>query len=294
MVFQEQFIEKEVRQISKYLQENWFGNNNKFFNNGYFGFKQNNFSWTRNLTYSNLFDITRREVEIGVIKDFLEGRVFRHWYEFLISLQAQNCPDINYEDLYKKSLVYLNLMNTLVEDISTMCPIMETFDTRQGLDNKEIEYLKEELDEIEWTTLSMDIVRDLETKGDVFFQIYYDKDLKKHRLQKLKTENMLDIIPKTEDTDIQYIYKDTRIERKLVGNILKEKEINNIIVFSKGGYTIFYDVMGLNITNAQSEYVSNTPEMGKMIPLIHIKGKRQREDSLFSQIPCVDYIDSIL
>lgn len=263
-------------------------------NRNNYTWNRRNFVWINDLSFSKIYNVTKKEIEIYVIKDFLEGRVFEHWFKFMVSKKAQECDFLDLKDYYMKSLVYLNLMNTLVEDIATMCPIMENFDNRQNLSDKEIAYLKEEMENIDWHSVSIDIVKELETKGDVFYQIYYDKKLKKHRFLKLKSENMLDIIPATDTEPMYYIYRDRQIKRTLENDVIKDKYTDNIIIFTEGYYKIFYDVTSLDITGAKNEVVFNTKEMGDMIPLIHVKGKTKREDSEFSKIPCVDYIDSIL
>ena len=240
-----------------------------------------------------MYNVTRKELEMEIINDFIEGRIFNHWYDFFISKKGQECG-MEWEDYYKKNLVYNNLMNNLVEDIAIMCPVMETFENKQDLKEDEINYLKSEMEEIDWASLSIDIVKDLETKGDVFFQVYFDEHLKKHRLLKLKSENMLDILPRTKDNPPFYIYKDSRVERTIEDGIIKNKLVNDIIVFTEGSYTIFYDVSGLSIKGARKLVVKNTKQMESMIPIIHIRGKEKRKNSEFSKIPCVDYIDGVL
>lgn len=255
------------------------------------GFKD--IKWVKELT-NNFYNSNERIIEMNVVNDLIEGRVFEHWFNFLISNKVKEC-DLDYEDYFKKSLIYLNLMNTLVDDISTQCPVMYSFDSKQDLTDKEIKYLIDELDDLEWTQLSMDIVRDLETKGDVFFQIYYDDVLKKHRIIKLESKNMLDIIV-NDNEPTKYVYKNKRLVKSLniENGIYTHKYVNDLIIFTEGYYVIYYDVTNLDInTSKENKVVVNTKEMGKIIPLIHIKGKKRRKDTEFSLIPCVDYIDSL-
>ena len=73
------------------------------------------------------------------------------------------------------------------------------------------------------------------------------------------------------------------------------KEVEDLIIFTNGYYVEYLDVTNLDINSAQDKrIVYNTKEMGDMLPIIHIKGKEKREDSEFSKIPSVDYIDSNL
>lgn len=181
----------------------------------------------------------------------------------------------------------------LVEDIAMQCPVMENFDSRQDLNDKEIKYLKEELEDIDWISVSIDTIKELELKGDCFYQIYYDETLKKHRFEKLKSENMVDIIINGED-DIKYIYKNKRIVKSLdiEKSIYTRREVEDLIIFTNGYYIEYYDVTNLDVTSAKGKrVVMNTKEMGNMLPIIHIKGKYKKENSEFSEIPSIDYID---
>lgn len=181
----------------------------------------------------------------------------------------------------------------LVEDIAMQCPVMENFDSRQDLNDKEIKYLKEELEDIDWISVSIDTIKELELKGDCFYQIYYDETLKKHRFEKLKSENMVDIIINGED-DIKYIYKNKRIVKSLdiEKSIYIRREVEDLIIFTNGYYIEYYDVTNLDVTSAKGKrVVMNTKEMGNMLPIIHIKGKYKKENSEFSEIPSIDYID---
>lgn len=251
-----------------------------------------NFNWVANISTNGLFDTLDKDIEINVINDLIEGRAFEHWFRYKISKKAQDNCEIDYKDQYQKSFVYFNFIKMLVEDIAMQCPVMDNFDTRQELNDKEIKYLKEELEDIDWISISIDTVKELELKGDCFYQIYYDEDLKKHRIAKLKTENMLDII--VNGNDIKYIYKNKRIEKELDLELgmYKRREVTDLVIFTNGYYVEYQDVSALDINSAKSKVVvTNSKEMGNIVPIIHIKGKQKREDSEFSEIPSVDYID---
>lgn len=173
------------------------------------------------------------------------------------------------------------------------CPVMDNFDERQNLSDKEIKYLKEELEDIDWISVSIDTVKELELKGDCFYQIYYDETLKKHRFEKLKSENMVDIIINGED-DIKYIYKNKRIVKTLdiEKSIYTRREVEDLIIFTNGYYVEYYDVTNLDVTTAKNKrVVMNTKEMGNILPIIHVRGKYRKENSEFSEIPSIDYID---
>ena len=253
----------------------------------------NTLNWIRGIYNNTLFDTFERDVEINVLKDLTEGRAFTHWLNYKISKKAidENC-NLDYKDYYQKNLIYFNFINMLVEDIAMQCPVMENFDPRQDLTDKEIKYLKEELENLDWVQTSIDIVKELELKGDSFYQIYYDSKEKKHKFTKLKSENMIDII--IDKDDIKYIYRNKRIVKSLdlEKSIYIRKDVEDIIIFTNGYYVEYLDVTNLDITSAESKnIVYNTKEMGDMLPIIHIRGKEKRDDSEFSKIPSVDYID---
>lgn len=284
---------------SRYLEENFLlpiSNSNKYRRSqrvNLVGF--NNLSWVTKLNSNGMFNNINRDIEINVIDDLISGRSFEHWFKYKITKKAQDNCDIDYKDNFKKAFVYINFIKTLVEDIAMQCPVMDNFDPKQELSDKEIKYLKEELDDIDWISVSIDTIKELELKGDCFYQIYYDEELKKHRFIKLKTENMLDII--VEDDSIKYIYKNVRIVKTLdiEKSIYTRKEVEDLIIFTNGYYVEYLDVTDLDITSAKNKnIVMNTKEMGNMLPIIHISGKYKREDSEFSEIPSVDYIDPTL
>ena len=280
---------------SRYLEENFFVRLNRD-NRQYRKVNFTNFNtlnWIRGIYNNTLFDTFERDVEINVLKDLTEGRAFTHWLNYKISKKAidENC-NLDYKDYYQKNLIYFNFINMLVEDIAMQCPVMENFDPRQDLTDKEIKYLKEELENLDWVQTSIDIVKELELKGDSFYQIYYDNKEKKHKFTKLKSENMIDII--VDKDDIKYIYRNKRIVKSLdlEKSIYIRKDIEDIIIFTNGYYVEYLDVTNLDITSAESKnIVYNTKEMGDMLPIIHIRGKEKRDDSEFSKIPSVDYID---
>lgn len=284
---------------SRYLEENFLlpiSNSNKYRSSqrvNLVGF--NNLSWVTKLNSNGMFNNINRDIEINVIDDLISGRSFEHWFKYKITKKAQDNCDIDYKDNFKKAFVYINFIKTLVEDIAMQCPVMDNFDPKQELSDKEIKYLKEELDDIDWISVSIDTIKELELKGDCFYQIYYDEELKKHRFIKLKTENMLDII--VEDDSIKYIYKNVRTVKTLdiEKSIYTRKEVEDLIIFTNGYYVEYLDVTDLDIKSAENKnIVMNTKEMGNMLPIIHISGKYKREDSEFSEIPSVDYIDPTL
>lgn len=284
---------------SRYLEENFLlpiSNSNKYRRSqrvNLVGF--NNLSWITKLNSNGMFNNINRDIEINVIDDLISGRSFEHWFKYKITKKAQDNCDIDYKDNFKKAFVYINFIKTLVEDIAMQCPVMDNFDPKQELSDKEIKYLKEELDDIDWISVSIDTIKELELKGDCFYQIYYDEELKKHRFIKLKTENMLDII--VEDDSIKYIYKNIRTVKTLniEKSIYTRKEVEDLIIFTNGYYVEYLDVTDLDIKSAENKnIVMNTKEMGNMLPIIHISGKYKREDSEFSEIPSVDYIDPTL
>lgn len=285
---------------SRYLEENFLlpiNNSNKYRRSqriNLVGF--NNLSWVTKLNSNGMFNNINRDIEINVIDDLISGRSFEHWFRYKITKKAQDNCDIDYRDNFKKAFVYINFIKTLVEDIAMQCPVMDNFDPKQELSDKEIKYLKEELDDIDWISVSIDTIKELELKGDCFYQIYYDEELKKHRFIKLKTENMLDIIIE-DDNDIKYVYKNVRIVKTLdiEKSIYTRREVEDLIIFTNGYYVEYLDVTDLDITSAKSKnIVMNTKEMGDILPIIHISGKYKRYDSEFSEIPSVDYIDPTL
>lgn len=269
-------------------RKEFLNNSNSTFNFGNF----KSLGWVMGLKHNGIFDTINRDIEINVIKDLISGRAFEHWFRYKISKKAQDNCNIDYKDQYQKAFIYINFIKMLVEDIAMQCPVMDNFDPRQELKDKEIKYLKEELEDIDWISISIDTIKELELKGDCFYQIYYDETLKKHRFTKLKSENMLDIIIDEDST--KYIYKNKRIVKTLdiEKSVYSRREVEDLIIFTNGYYVEYLDVTNLDINSSKEKrVVMNTKEMGNMLPIIHISGKYKREDSEFSEIPSIDYID---
>lgn len=73
------------------------------------------------------------------------------------------------------------------------------------------------------------------------------------------------------------------------------KKTEDLIIFTEGYYVIYRDIINLDLSSTEDkEIVLNSKEMGDMIPIIHLRGKKKRKYSEFSEIPCVSYIDSVL
>ena len=75
-------------------------------------------------------------------------------------------------------------------------------------------------------------------------------------------------------------------------SVYSRREVEDLIIFTNGYYVEYLDVTNLDINSSKEKrVVMNTKEMGNMLPIIHISGKYKREDSEFSEIPSIDYID---
>ena len=131
-----------------------------------------------------------RFIELNVVNDFLIGNVFEHYKKFFLKDTEVKCVG-DVEDIHRKMLVYLNYMKIVTEDIALMCPVPDTFDITQGLTTTQLSYLTKLLKDLEWQQEFSSIVRELEIKGDVFYQIYEENGI--HRHEKLDTLKMKEI-----------------------------------------------------------------------------------------------------
>ena len=69
-------------------------------------------------------------------------------------------------------------MTSIVDTISLMCPAPDSFEKTNNLSDNINRNLLEKLREMKWKEIFQEIIILLETEGDVFFQICYDKNKK--------------------------------------------------------------------------------------------------------------------
>lgn len=227
-----------------------------------------------------------RFIELNVVNDFLIGNVFEHYKKFFLKDTEVKCVG-DVEDIHRKMLVYLNYMKIVTEDIALMCPVPDTFDITQGLTTTQLSYLTKLLKYLEWQQEFSSIVRELEIKGDVFYQIYEENGI--HRYEKLDTLKMKEIYYE-KNKPSHYIYEFEDYINKFDANLGKmdTEVVLKKVIFTEGGYYLFDGI------EETPKFFRNSELMGDMIPIIHIKSIEQREDSYFSKVPASEYIDPIL
>ena len=222
--------------------------------------------------------------------------MFNWWEKFFISKNSEGCIQES-RDTYKKQLVYLSYMSTLIETIVLMCPYPHIFDRTNNLTPEQALYLKNELKKLNWRNLFSQIIESLETEGDKFFQICFDEDLKEFYLLSLETKDMEKIVLDENNRFPEYyLYNRKRTITdfdKSVG-FFNNRTVTDKFVFTKGGY-IFYDGQ-TPPTEESAVFYKNHEVLGdSIIPIIHVKSLSEKRDkSGFSNIPAVSYLDVMM
>ena len=184
-------------------------------------------------------------------------------------------------------------MTSIVDTISLMCPAPDSFEKTNNLSDNINRNLLEKLREMKWKEIFQEIIISLETEGDVFFQICYDKNKKDYYILSLESKYMVEIRKDNQGRDnLYYKYEKQRKESVLEksSGTFVDVTYTDVFIFTEGGY-FFYD--GKNPTR-NPKFIPNTPEMGKIIPIIHVSSlSASKKWTGFSNIPAVSYFDAL-
>jgi len=230
--------------------------------------------------------------QIAIIQDMLNG------YE---AIHAKNrwkteCSQLDDDDWYKQFITF-NYMEKVINELKTLAPYMENFNTD---DERKIKILKKTLEEehLNFKQLLYEIYETLETKGDFFAYWSTNEESKVGGIPVLKvleSENMYDIQkdPLTNEV-IAYIYKEYIVEEELDEDTGTLNEVNarEVTWIFKKGYIRVND----SVKYADSDgymIFENKPEYSDIIRLIHVPSFKNQKDK-FSDIPASEYIDPCL
>lgn len=245
---------------------------------------------------------------LNKISDIRDGDSFQHYKnKFYISDGQLD------EEKMKKLFIDYRMLNKVIEMFTSFCPDLKQSVPRGKKSSKKLELIKTTLSSIKWTHINTQIYDMLESKGDVFYYIYFDKEDKKNpskgfripKIRQLEAENMQHIILDETNNPKAYIYKhkiyDEVIDYK-TGDITRENERDEILIFEKGKCTritenmtesgeLQLDENGTVVVT--KKIVENDDSFKDLIPIIHISSKK-RQDEKFSVIPAGDYVDLCL
>ena len=203
-------------------------------------------------TYVNTFEEfltdsnSHRIADIKVIEDLRDGRSFTHFKRRFINYENAKVSD---EDM-KKQFHSMNDMDTVVNKLVSYCPSLNNFVPAQALKKgnlarakKQQKLVKKALKLIRWDKKQTVIYDDLESKGDSFWHIYFDKKYPNIPMLKyLNPKYMTDVILDRNGEPEAYIYREQVVGMELGANLspLQVKPREVIWVFKKGE-TLIYD-----------------------------------------------------
>lgn len=241
------------------------------------------------------------------------SEAFRYYKEkFYMPNGAQEID----EESKKMLFTDYKLLNKVIRLFCSFCPDL-TYKTPYNTDgenskeNRKLILIKKALETINWSELNYSIYDTLETKGDAFFYIYFDKEksdkTKKDefvipKLKMLKSENMTGIAVDDANKPFAYIYKDEIYDEVVnysTGELTATNERESVIVFEKGKVTRTIQgkqSTGLPYMDKDGKIVIgsiNRESYKDIIPIIHIPSYKSQEDR-FSIIPAEDYVDLCL
>ncbi|MGL6185526.1 MAG: hypothetical protein ACRC1T_09140 [Clostridium chrysemydis] len=250
---------------------------------------------------------------IDKISDMRDGDSFFHYKN---KFYIQNGADQIDDEKMRKLFVDYKMMNKVIEMFTSFCPDLEPTVTKGRNSSAKTELINKALSSIKWKNVNSQIYDMLESKGDVFYYIYFDEQYESKkkgkkkgqvipRIRQLDARNMQYIILDDANNPKAYIYKH-RIYDEVVnyrtGLVEKRNERDEILIFEKGECHRITDVKDENgelvldkdgniVTRRKTIY--NDESFKDLIPIIHIPSKKS-QDEKFSVIPAEDYVDLCL
>ena len=247
-----------------------------------------------------------------MIEDLRTGDGFKHYYRLAIDSENAQTPESEWRKMYRT----MNDMDTVVKKYISFCPNLDTFIPNKPFAKgnkerakKQQKLAKRALKKIKWRLNINEVYDSLETKGDVFFYIYFEsKDDKIPRLKYLEPRNMSDIILDDNGEPMAYIYKEIVAKQVIdsrIGKAITVYQREVTWVFEKGKTTIIdpmyeekdglwysrLDDKGVQIYDYQE--IFNRASYEDDIAIIRIQSYKKFNEK-FSRIPASAYIDHCL
>lgn len=248
---------------------------------------------------------SRKQI-IKIIQDFMKNDTFDYYYERWYCSQNSSFKE---EEIKKLHNPY-GWMAKIVKEQVLLAPIIGK-DGFTTTNKKKKEVLYNALDQNNWTMLNEEIDMTCETKGDFFAYWYYEQSSTYKegweelvstdgivwenpipRIKVLESENIKNITYDSNYNITGYVYEQEMSKQDIneatgsvtinsytVQMIFKEGyiRVNDPYNYGKDGYKIF----------------PNKPYENDIIRIIHVPSYKKQRD-VFSRIPAVDLLDSIL
>lgn len=220
------------------------------------------------------------------------------------------------DDVMKKLFTDFKFLDQVINTFVSYCPTLEiptpeyTSKKNKKRNDTKLELLKEAISQIKWDELNTQIYDSLESEGDAFFYIYFEKqkDGDRFRIPKLRyldSDKMRNIITDSTNSPLAYIYVDKEFDEIIdysTGKVTKSNETEVTYIFEKGRVHKIErqsKTEGVALERNEegkievSKTIDNLDFYKNIIPIIHIHSKK-RQDEKFSIIPAEDYVEVCL
>lgn len=196
-------------------------------------------NWLLNRKYKNISD---REKVIKKIRDIMYGDAFTYYKEkFYLQTGSDTMNDEQKRKLYDNS----QMLSKVINIFTSFCPDLALDEIKGKNSKKKRELLNQCLNVIDWETVNKEIYIGMETEGDVFYYIYFDKEdkntsNKEYKIPKLKRLDALkikNVLLHEDGTARAYFYKDSICTEEInysTGEITESNEKEVTYIFEKG------------------------------------------------------------
>ncbi len=227
-----------------------------------------------------------------LVDDFMEDREFVHWKTKYVDdskLEEETRVDVNYNILY--SPTPYNLKYIIREYLDHVKILKNLRGLKTPLTTEEQAILNKFFEMNDWANLFKNMIRNRKLYGDVFVPIRLKKiDNTYIPLLKILHPGNIEISINKKTEDYEYVYKKIEeIPIRMENSLTIQHEQKTIeLLFRKGAIIPFVN------SYIEEDKIFLMPEEFKdYTPMIHLQFLK-KPDSLYSEIPSLDFVDSIL
>jgi len=268
-------------------------------------------------SYANVFVGTldsskqksKRQLDMEIIEDLMSGNGFKHYKNRFLQASEFSMSDADLMKIYHSRAE----IKTIVKKFSSYCPTLNTFIPAEPLNEELLEINKKQqkvvnrfLKDINWKAKNTMVYEDLDTKGDIFYYMYFDTPKSKNlKFKTLNPKQMIDIVLDSNGQPSAYKYKEYYVETTITetGDILELYKGEVIWIFQRGKTDVYKQLFIKNdktgkfeevIENGKKSYTKTTyfnrASYLDEIPIVRIPSYL-RDGEKFSEISASDYIE---
>lgn len=249
---------------------------------------------------------SNRKQIIRIIEDFMNNDTFDYYYNRWFCSEGSSFEKKEIEKLHNP----YGWMKKIVRELTLLAPVIGK-DGFTTTNKKKKDALYSSLDQMNWNCLNEEIDETCETKGDFFAYWYYEtsqthingwKQIRSGsdifwenpipKVKVLESEFMKYISYDSNYNPIGYTYEQDMIKQDIDDETGNQKNIvYKVQTIFKKGYIRVNDPYSYPDTGYR--IFLNKEWESDIIRIIHVPSYKKQKD-IFSQIPAVDYLDSIL